>query len=86
MLIKFCCNNEDCNNTIDKYFTKSKDIPAFLDCGSCGIGKLERTLGAPASKSVQYVDNGLQARKTEVSSELVQRETERLKIKESEND
>lgn len=84
MLILYCCNNEDCNNSIEKYFSKAKDISAFLDCGSCGIGKLERVLGAPASKSVQYLDNGLQARKVEVNSEVVQREVEKQNRKDNE--
>ena len=84
MLIKYECNNCDCDNSIDKYFAKADQIVPFIDCASCGIGKLERTLGAPTNKSVQYVDNGLQARKVEVSTELVQREVDRLHIKDNE--
>jgi hypothetical protein len=77
MMIDFVCNNEDCNNHITKSINNVKDIPPFLDCGECSIGKLERVFGAPSSKSVQYVDNGLQAREVEVLNEVVEKERER---------
>jgi hypothetical protein len=84
LLINFCCNNDDCKNSIEKYFTKAKDIPPFLECGSCGVGKLERILGAPASKSVQYLDNGMQARAVEVNSEVVLKEVAKHNLKDNE--
>lgn len=78
MLITYCCNNPECTNSIEKYFLKAKDIASFLDCGECGTGKLERQLGAPATKTTQIIDNGLQARQVEVNSEVVLKEQERL--------
>ena len=80
MMIRFKCNNPECDNRIDKYFKSAKDIPPFLDCAadSCGTGKLERTLGAPSSKSTQFIDNGSQARKVEVMSAVVEKEQGKL--------
>lgn len=78
MMIKFVCNNSDCDNEIVKYYKSAKDITPFLDCGACGIGKLERQLGAPSSKSTQFVDNGVQARKVEIMNAVVEREQEKL--------
>lgn len=78
MMIYFSCNNPDCNNWIKKFFKNSKDIPPFLDCGSCGTGKMERQLSAPSSKSTQIIDNGLQARKIEISNSIIQKERKRL--------
>jgi len=73
MIIKFVCNNPDCDNEIKKFFKEAKDISSFLDCGACGTGKLERTLGAPTSKSTQFIDNGIQARRVEVMDAVVEK-------------
>jgi hypothetical protein len=78
MLIDFKCNNPDCVNSINKFFKPGAKIPPFLDCGECGTGKLERQLGAPSTSSTQIIDNGVQARQVEVSSEVVLKEQERL--------
>ena len=78
MLIKFICNNPDCDNQITKFYKNFKDIAPFLDCGACGTGKLERTLGAPTSKTTQVIDNGMQARKVEVMNAVVEKEQEKL--------
>lgn len=78
MMIKFLCNNPDCGNNIEKFYTKVKDIAPFLDCGSCGTGKLERVLGAPSSKSTQFVDNGVQAKRVEVMNVVVEKEQEKI--------
>ena len=77
-MIVFRCNNPDCDNEITKVFGKIKDIPPFLDCGACGTGKLERQLGAPSSKSTQIIDNGIQARQTEIMNDVVDKERDRL--------
>lgn len=77
-MIKFECNNPDCDNNITKLYTSAKQIPPFLDCGACGTGKLERQLSAPSAKSTQVIDNGLQARQTEVMNAVVEKEQERL--------
>lgn len=77
-MIEFVCNNPDCDNSIEKYYQKVNQIPPFLDCGQCGTGKLERGLGAPTSESTQIIDNGLQARRVEVRSNVVERERDKL--------
>lgn len=81
-MIKFTCNNPDCTNHITKFYTDVKTIPPFLDCGECGTGKLQRGLSAPASKSTQFIDNGIQARRVEVSSDIIEKERQRLESEE----
>ena len=77
-LIRYVCNNPDCDNEISKMIRAKADIVPFLDCGQCSSGKLERTIGIPSSKSTQIIDNGVQARKTEVMNIIVEKETDRL--------
>lgn len=79
MLIAFQCNNPECKNSITKSFKRVGEIPPFLDCGACGLGKLERILGAPMSKSTQFIDNGLYERAVEVNSEVIQKEYDKIK-------
>jgi len=77
-MIIFECNNPDCLNFIKKVFTTKTKIPPFLDCGECGVGKLERTLSAPSKKSTQIIDNGLQVRQVELMDVVMEKELERL--------
>jgi len=81
-MIKFQCNNPDCENHITKLFTDVKSIPPFLNCGECGTGKLERQLGAPSSKSTQILDDGLQTKRLEIMNDVVEKERERLQTEE----
>lgn len=78
MLIKFSCNNPDCQNEISKFFRSHKDIPPFVDCGECGTGKLEREYSAPSSKSTVIVDNGYQSKSVEITNDLIERETKKV--------
>ena len=77
-MIKFVCNNPFCDNNITKVFQGKAKIPPFLDCGACGTGKLERTLGSPSSQSTQILDNGVQARQTEVNSVIIEQELDKI--------
>jgi len=77
-LVKFKCNNPECNNFIVKMYKPKIKIPPFLDCGQCGIGKLERVLSAPSSKSTQIIDNGMQERQVEVMREVVEKQQEKI--------
>jgi hypothetical protein len=78
MLIQYKCNNPECNNSITKFYKNAVRILSFLDCGACGIGKLERVLGSPSSKSTQVIDNGNQARRVEVMNAVVEKESDKL--------
>ena len=78
MMILFVCNNPNCENHIKKYFKKPEDIPPFLDCGECGTGKMERSLGAPSTKTTQVIDNGIQARQVEIDNNVVEKERNRV--------
>ena len=74
MLIHYKC--EKCGNATKKYYKKSKDVIDEIEC-ECG-GELERQLGAPNSSSTQFIDNGLQARRVEVTSEVVEQERQKI--------
>jgi hypothetical protein len=78
MIIRFVCNNPDCDNEISKFFHKHTDVPPFLECGACGTGKMERELSAPSTKSTIVVDNGYQSKSVELLTETVQNEFDRL--------
>jgi hypothetical protein len=78
MMILFACNNPDCHNKIEKMFRTHKDIPPFLDCGACSVGKLERQLGAPTTKTTQFVNNGGLTKDIEIMNEVVNKESERF--------
>lgn len=75
MLIHYKC--EDCGNTKSKYYRKAKEIEDEIECDKCHED-MERQLGAPATKSTQFIDNGLQSRRVEVSSEVVEQERQKL--------
>lgn len=75
MMIYYKCTG--CENDGIKYYKKAKDILDEIECNECD-GKMERILGAPNTKSTQFVDNGLQARRVEVSSDVIQQEKDKL--------
>lgn len=77
MLIKYLCNNPDCPNEILKNFKGGTSVPSFLDCGACGTGKLERQLGAPITKTTQFVDNGGMTKPVELSNEVLERQRDK---------
>lgn len=76
MLIKFSCNN--CNNSISKFYKEFKDVPPFLDCGACGIGKLERLLSIPSSMSEEVFDNGIMERKVVLKKAVVDKQESKV--------
>lgn len=55
-----------CPNKIKKFYNSQKEVKGYLNC-ECG-GVMERQLSSPSSNSKQYVDNGVQAKRTEVTS------------------
>jgi len=74
MLIHYKC--EKCEKSTSKYYRKSKDIEDEVNC-ECG-DVMDRQLGAPNQNSTQFIDNGLNARKVEVSSTVVEQEKQKL--------
>ncbi len=61
---------KDCSATKKKYYTSSKKIQNKLEC-ECG-GELLRQLSSPSQKSTMVVDNGVQAKATELDREIVE--------------
>lgn len=62
---------EGCPYSITKFFRSPKDAPSSITCIKCGKDAI-KILKGPSSKSVVTVDNGFQARATEVNLELVE--------------
>jgi len=52
-------------------FTKAADITNTIECESCK-GDMQRKLSSPGQKSTIVVDNGVQAKATELNREIVQ--------------
>ena len=67
-LIHYCC---ECLYSISKFFRQPKDATAFVKCVKCGKNA-KKVLKGPSSKSIITVDNGIQARATEVNLEVVE--------------
>lgn len=76
MLIYYKCNN--CSNAITKFYRSHKDVASFFDCGHCSIGKLERQMEAPTSKTTQVVDNGGLTKDIELLDAVVEKEREKM--------
>lgn len=59
-----------------KFYRQAKDAPSCNVCTKCSKDA-KRILSAPNSTSVTVVDNGVQARSTEVNLEIVESIKER---------
>lgn len=60
----------DCSSTKKKFYKSSKDIENKIEC-ECGK-ELVRQLSSPTQKSTMVVDNGVQAKATELNREIVE--------------
>lgn len=63
-------NCKDCSVVKKKFYRIAKDIKNKLEC-ECG-GELARQLSSPSQKSTMVVDNGVQAKATELDREIVE--------------
>lgn len=59
-----------CDKFTKKFYKSSKDIEKKIDC-DCG-GEMLRKLSSPSSKSTMVVDNGVQAKATELDRNIVE--------------
>ena len=66
-LISYKCA---CSHSDTKFFRHSNIAPAEVECKKCGK-KAKKQLKGPSSQSIIVVDNGVQARATEVNLEVV---------------
>lgn len=60
-----------CGHSANKFFRSAKDAVGDIKCDKCDR-VMARGLKAPASTSTVIVDNGVQARATEVNLEVVE--------------
>lgn len=65
-----------CKETTKKFFSKVSSVKESIECKHCK-GEAERSLSAPSSKSTMTVDNGFQARETEIIHDIVEMNKER---------
>tara|TARA_R100000951_G_scaffold116766_1_gene130584 strand:+ start:21933 stop:22208 length:276 start_codon:yes stop_codon:yes gene_type:complete len=63
-------NCSSCDKTRKKFYKNAKEIKKTIEC-ECG-GELLRQLSSPSSKSTMVVDNGVQAKATELDREIVE--------------
>lgn len=66
-LIHYLC---ECSCSTSKFYRQPKDASSTVPCKKCGK-EAKKQLSAPNSKSIIVVDNGFQARATEVDLEMV---------------
>lgn len=67
-LIHYQC---ECSYSTSKFVRHPKDALTEVVCKKCGKNA-KKQLKGPSSKSIVVVDNGVQARATEVDMELVE--------------
>ena len=65
--ISYYCSK--CDKYTKKFYKSSKNITKNIEC-ECG-GEMARKLSAPSSKSTMVVDNGVQAKATELDRNIV---------------
>jgi putative FmdB family regulatory protein len=65
-----------CGHDTKKFFNNVDSVTESTTCKNCGE-KAERQLSSPSSKSTMIVDNGLQARETEIIHDIVNLNKER---------
>ena len=63
--------NGGCGQGDSKFYRSPKDAPPTFPCKICGQ-ESKKQLKAPASTSTLVVDNGFQARATEVNLEIIE--------------
>ena len=67
--IKYSC--PDCNAEKKKFYKTSGDIKKTIECEKCG-GLLKRQLSSPTQNSKMIVDNGVQAKETELNRDIIE--------------
>lgn len=60
-----------CGYEKKKFFSTAKKIPSTIECEQCGE-IVVRTLSGPTQRSKMVVDNGVQAKATELDREIVE--------------
>lgn len=65
-----------CGLNKKRFFNKLTDIADEMECPRCKH-EMERVLGSPSSKSTMIVDNGAQARETEIIHDIIELNKER---------
>ena len=68
--IKYSCSS--CGKSFKRFFTSAKKITDIVDCKLCQAKGAIRQLSAPSSKSTMTIDNGAQARATEIIHDIVE--------------
>lgn len=71
-LFNYLC---ECKESVKKFYRQAKDAPSIVPC-KCGK-ESKRILSVPSNASIVVVDNGLQAKRTEVNLEIVESIKER---------
>ena len=70
-LIHYAHGKDECPYSISKFFRSPKDAPSTVKCIKC-TKDMKKMLKGPSSSSIISIDNGFQARATEVNLEIVE--------------
>jgi hypothetical protein len=81
-LIHYLCG---CLYSTTKFYRQPRDAPLVIVCRKCSRLESKKQLSAPNSKSITVIDNGVQARATEVDLEVV-KDIEARSTKDFKND
>lgn len=60
-----------CGKNISKFYRQAKNAPATIECEVCKE-PAKKSLKGPSSASILSVDNGVQARATQVNLEVIE--------------
>jgi hypothetical protein len=60
-----------CGHERKKFFSTAKKITRTIVCEECG-GELQRQLSSPTQNSKMVVDNGVQAKATELDRDIIE--------------
>ena len=80
-LLNYLCT---CGEVSKKYFKSAKEAPATIKC-KCDL-EAKKTFGLTSSSHLITIDNGLMAKKIEVSPDIMQINDERSQKDYSEDD
>ena len=72
-LIAYLCS---CSHSVKQYVRHPKDAMATIPCVECGL-EMKKMMSAPSSVSKLVIDNGVQAKKTEIVSNIIELNAER---------
>lgn len=70
-LIYYSCTKSECGKNVSKFYRQAKSAPDTIECDACKE-QAKKSLKAPSSATILSIDNGVQARATQVNLDVVE--------------